>query len=168
MSVTADRWRGCSRGQPPNSATNCSRLMVWGRRPRTRFCCMPEIIRSLWWMLIRGAFWNGTEIVSSAAGYEEIRLLFESALAGQTRPGPAQAELGRASLTVTWRWAREASCHRPSRVSIGLTRKRSGPGFQRNARVDRRSRQELLPKVTTASVSNVLCRSSFLRQSESA
>jgi hypothetical protein len=74
-----------------NSATNCSRSMALGRRRPTRFFFMPAIIRSLLWTLIRGAFWNGIGIVSSAAGYDEIRLLFEHALGGLGRGAPKQS-----------------------------------------------------------------------------
>ncbi len=52
------------------------------------------------------------QIVSSAAGYDEIRQLFEQALGGNT---PAQAKLGRGTRL---RCGPRGSCHRPSRMSM--------------------------------------------------
>jgi endonuclease III-like uncharacterized protein len=70
------------------------------------------------------------QIVSSAAGYEEIRQLFEQALSGTPPPkqilerAPSAVGIGSASPPAELESAQTAdgprgSCHRPSRVSTG-------------------------------------------------
>jgi endonuclease-3 related protein len=70
------------------------------------------------------------QIVSSAAGYDEIRQLFEQALSGTPPPkqsldgAPSAAGIGSESLPTELGSAQTAdgprgSCHRPSRVSTG-------------------------------------------------
>jgi hypothetical protein len=82
------------------------------------------------------------QIVPGAAGYDEIRLLFEQAL-GETSPPKRSLEGAPSTLGP------RGSCHPPFAGEHSRAHP-SGSGVQRNARADRRGWQALLSKVTTA------------------
>jgi len=115
MRVMAVRCSECSRGPRRNCAKNCLRWLN-GVGPETADSIL--LYAGNHAVFVVDAYTRRVlerhGIISSAAGYDEIRLLFERALNGTCAPKHGLGEALPAPRTTA---GPPGSCHKPSRVS---------------------------------------------------